>query len=57
MPSGLKTYIEKNKKEQKELIASVIKKETTGDAARPVGMGLYVSGALAAMVGGVAMAL
>ncbi|KAJ4339882.1 hypothetical protein N0V87_002820 [Didymella glomerata] len=57
MPTGLKAYIEKNKKEQQDLIASVIKKETTGDAARPVGMGMYVSGALAALVGGAAMAL
>lgn len=57
MPTGLKAYIEKNKKEQKDLIESVIKKETTGDAARPVGMGMYVSGALAALVGGAAMAL
>jgi hypothetical protein len=56
MPTGLKAYIEKNMKEQNELIESVIEK-TTGDAARPVGMGMYVSGALAALVGGVAMAL
>lgn len=56
MPTGLKAYIEKNVKEQEELIASVIKK-TTGDAARPIGMGVYVSGAIAALVGGVAMAL
>ncbi|KAF3036999.1 hypothetical protein E8E11_005490 [Didymella keratinophila] len=57
MPTGLKAYIEKNKKEQQDLIASVIKKETTGDAARPIGVGIYVSGALAALVGGVAMIL
>ncbi|KAF1927113.1 uncharacterized protein M421DRAFT_421979 [Didymella exigua CBS 183.55] len=56
MPTGLKAYIEKNVKEQDELIASVIKK-TTGDAARPIGMGMYVSGAFAALVGGVVMAL
>ena len=56
MPTDLKNYLDKSQEEQRELIASVIKK-TTGDAARPAGMGFYVSGALAALVGGVAMAL
>ena len=56
MPTDLKNYIERNRKEQDELLASVVKK-TTGDAARSVGMGVYISGAIAAVVAGVAIAL
>lgn len=56
MPTGLKSYLDKNQQEQKDLLASAIK-QATGDAARPIGMGMYVSGAIAALVGGVAIAL
>lgn len=56
MPTDLKNYFEKNMKVQEELIASVIKK-TTGDASRSLGMGVYISGAVAALVGAVAIAL
>ncbi|KAG9202448.1 hypothetical protein G6514_004424 [Epicoccum nigrum] len=60
MPTDLKNYLDKSQEEQKELIASVLKKATggsTGDAARPISVGFYLSGALAALVGAVAMAL
>jgi hypothetical protein len=56
MPTDLKNYLDKSQEEQRELLANVLKK-TTGDAARPIGMGFYFSGALAVLVGGVAMAL
>ncbi|KAH6644672.1 hypothetical protein C7974DRAFT_384074 [Boeremia exigua] len=56
MPTDLQKYLENNMKNGEELIASVVKK-TTGDAARPLGMGIYISGAVAALVGGVAAVL
>lgn len=56
MPTDLRNYIEKNQKAQEELIASVIKK-TTGDASNSLGKGVYISGAVAAVVGAVAIAL
>lgn len=52
MPTDLKNYIEKNRKEQDELIQKVL-----NDAARPLNMGVYISGAVAALVGGIAIAL
>jgi hypothetical protein len=56
MPTDLKNYIEKSRKDQEEFLKSVVEK-ATGDATRSVGMGVYVSGAIAAMVAGVAFAL
>ncbi|KAJ8116129.1 hypothetical protein OPT61_g2382 [Boeremia exigua] len=56
MPTDLKNFIENNRKEQDELIKNVLK-QSSGDSARPLGMGIYISGAVAALVGGVAIAL
>lgn len=56
MPTDLKAFLENNMKVQDELIASVVK-QTTGDASRSLGLGVYVSGAVAALVGAVAIAL
>lgn len=56
MPTELKSYFDKNQKEQQELIASVVKK-TIGDASQPIAKSIYVSGALAALVGALAIAL
>lgn len=55
MPTELQAYFEKNGKEQQEIVQSAIKK-TTGDATRSFGS-VYISGAVAALVGAVAIVL
>ncbi|KAF2995231.1 hypothetical protein E8E13_002464 [Curvularia kusanoi] len=55
LPTDLKAYGEQIQKEQDELRASVIKK-VTGGATRPGNLGVYVSGTIAVLVAGVAMA-
>ncbi len=56
MPTDLKNFIENNRKKQDELIRNVLEK-SDGDAARPLGKGIYISGAVAALVGAMAIAL
>ncbi|KAJ4362686.1 hypothetical protein N0V95_001394 [Ascochyta clinopodiicola] len=56
MPTDLKNYIEKNRKEQDAIRESVLA-SVKGDAATSRSMGMYLSGALAAFVAGVAIAL
>jgi hypothetical protein len=56
MPTHLKNYFDNNQKETEELFVSVAK-EVTGGATGPVSMEFYVIGVVAALVGGVAMAL
>lgn len=56
MPTDLKNFVESNRKKQDEILASVLA-STKGDAARSMGKGVYVSGAIVALVAGVAIAL
>jgi hypothetical protein len=56
MPTDLQNYLNENQKKQDELIASAVK-GATGDAARPIGMGVYIHGAIVALIAGVAIAL
>jgi hypothetical protein len=56
MPTGLQNYLDENQKKQNELIASAVK-QATSDAARPIGTGFYIHGAVVALIAGVAIAL
>ncbi|KAF9695704.1 hypothetical protein EKO04_006503 [Ascochyta lentis] len=56
MPTDLKNYIEKNRKEQDKIRDSVVA-SVKGDAATSKSLGMYVSAAMAAVVAGVAIAL
>jgi hypothetical protein len=55
MPTDLKNYFDDVQKKQDELRESVVS-AVKGDAPK-VGMGVYVSGALVALVAGVAVGL
>ncbi|KAF1364539.1 hypothetical protein EJ07DRAFT_172558 [Lizonia empirigonia] len=60
MPTDLKNYIEKNRKEQDEILQSIVASATgaaTGDAASSRRVSVYISGAIAALVAGVAIGL
>ena len=56
MPTDLKNYFGSNIKKQEELRESVIA-SVKGEAVRPLGLGIYFSGAVAALVAGVAIGL
>ena len=57
MPTDLQAYMESNRKHNEEAIKSIMDEVTKGDAARPVSRGIYVCGAIAAVVAGVAVVL
>lgn len=56
MPTDLKNYYDNVQKEQDEIRESVVK-AATGDATRITGLGVYVSGAFAALAVGMAVGL
>jgi hypothetical protein len=62
MPTDAKKVYESVRKEEDKIWSSVVPKEartsgSQGAAPRPTGMGVYVNGAVAAVVGAVAIAL
>lgn len=56
MPTDLQNYLNKNQEEQGKLFDKV-RKDITGDAPCPVGMGVYMHGAVVAVIAGVAIML
>lgn len=54
MPTDMKNYFDNNMEKQEEIRESVIA-SFKGNAARPIGLGMYFSGAIAALVAGVAI--
>jgi hypothetical protein len=62
MPSDAKKVFESIRKEEDKIWSSVVPKEaktsgSQGAAPRPTGVGVYVNGAVAALVGGAAIFL
>ncbi|KZM20368.1 uncharacterized protein EKO05_0006926 [Ascochyta rabiei] len=56
MPTDLKNYVEKNRQEQDAIRESILA-SVKGDAATARSLGIYLSGAMAALVAGVAIGL
>ena len=56
MPTDLKNYIDNNRKEQEDILESILA-SAKGNTATSKSMGVYVSGAIAALVAAVAVAL
>jgi hypothetical protein len=56
MPTELKNYYESVQKKQDEIRESVVA-SVKGDATKSRGLGIYISGVIAALVAGVAIGL
>lgn len=56
MPTDLRNYLDNNRKEQDAIRESILA-SVKGSASTSRAMGVYISGAIAALVAGVAIAL
>ncbi|KAL5416312.1 hypothetical protein PMIN04_008206 [Paraphaeosphaeria minitans] len=57
MPSDLQEYLKKEDEARLEFLQDTVEDAVKGDAARPLGMGIYIHGAVAVMIAVVAIAL